>query len=63
MQNQYVQYYGPKANGNNYTSPLLHTIKLTGLKPKTEYFYQCAVSADHLHDDTHPMSTASSVSC
>ena len=43
VQNQYVHYYGPMANGNNYTSPLLHTIKLTGLEPKTQYFYQCAV--------------------
>ena len=41
MQNQYVQYYGPMGTGNNYTSPLLHTCRLTGLKPKTQYFYQC----------------------
>ena len=27
-------------DGNNYTSPLLHTIKLTGLSPKTRYYYQ-----------------------
>ena len=42
MQNQYVQYYGPMGTGNNYTSPLLHTVKLTGLTPSTKYFYQCA---------------------
>ena len=41
-QNQYTQIYGPLATGNNYTSPLLHTIKLTGLMPKTKYYYQCA---------------------
>jgi phosphodiesterase/alkaline phosphatase D-like protein len=32
------------ATGNNYTSPLLHTCKLTGLTPSTQYFYQCARS-------------------
>ena len=45
-QNQYVQYYGPMATGNNYTSGLLHTIKLTGLTPNTQYYYQC-VNAPH----------------
>ena len=45
MQNQYVQYYGPMATGNNYTSGLLHTIKLTGLTPGTTYYYQCAPPA------------------
>ncbi len=38
-QNQYVQYYGPMGTGNNYTSPNLHSIKLTGLKPGTKYYY------------------------
>ena len=38
-QNQYVQYYGPMATGNNYTSPNLHSIKLTDLKPNTKYYY------------------------
>jgi predicted phosphodiesterase len=37
--NQYVQYYGPMGTGNNYTSPNLHSIKLTGLKPGTKYYY------------------------
>ena len=43
-QNQYSQIYGPLGKGDNYTSPLLHTIKLTGLSPKTRYYYQCALS-------------------
>ena len=44
-QNQYTQIYGPLGKGDNYTSPLLHTIKLTGLSPKTKYYYQCAPGA------------------
>jgi len=42
-QNQYSQIYGLPGDGNNYTSPLLHTIRLTGLSPKTRYYYQCAL--------------------
>jgi len=47
VQNQYVQYYGPMAQGNNYTSGLLHTIKLTGLKAGTQYYYQCVPLPRH----------------
>ena len=43
VQNQYTQIYGPLGKGDNYTSPLLHTILLTGLSPKTRYYYQCAL--------------------
>ena len=50
-QNQYTQIYGPLGKGDNYTSPLLHTIKVTGLSPKTRYYYQCAPAArSRLHE-------------
>ena len=40
-----MQIYGPIDTGKNYTSPLLHTVLLTGLTPSTQYFYQCAPCA------------------
>ena len=35
VQAQYQQRYSIPDAGNNYTSPIIHHIKLTGLKPNT----------------------------
>jgi len=57
VQNQYSQIYGPLGKGDNYTSPLLHTIKLTGLSPKTRYYYQCAPPAFYVYTHVYDSDT------
>lgn len=37
---QYTQTYGVPNAGNNYTSPIIHHIKVTGLTPGTKYYYK-----------------------
>ncbi len=41
MQNvRFLQLYNTPG-ALNYTSPVIHTVKLTGLKPNTTYYYRC----------------------
>ncbi len=37
-----MQIYGPQGNGKNYTSGIIHHIKVTGLTPGKVYYYRCA---------------------